>query len=328
MPTTYASAKQFLGLAKETTHGTAVAMSTTMPVDEFTAEQSFEWLKDEAWRGHMGDVSGIHQGVTKTEWSLKGPVFLDTVGHLLLNCLGDLTTTSATPNSHAFALLNSGSAQPASHTFTHFQGPVATTGARRVPGSCVSELSFKFNAESELFTLEAKGTGWGTDPVPSSAPTASPSTVVPLASWRGVVTIGGSAAANVSEFELSIKRELKPIYTMSATGQSPYIIQRGKLGCTGKVMFVADGETPFTKYLARTQEAVQVVIDNGLSGASKLGVTFLLSTCNWDNVKLDAGNEYIGYEGEYTGISNSTNAGASGGMSPLKVTVENSISAY
>ena len=331
MPTTYAAAKQFLGLAKETTHGTPVVPAVTMPVAEFTPDQTFEMLADESWRGHLGDNSGLQQGVTKAEFDIKGPAFLDTLPHLLLNILGDRTTTGSAPYQHAFSLLNSGSAQPPSHTFTHFQGPAATVGARQWPGACLSELTLKWSAESELFTVEGKGTSWGSQ-LPGSAPTAAPSTVPPLPAWRAIVGIGGPAASgtlvkNVATIELSLKRTLKPYYTASGS-QDPYIIQRGKLEVTGKLNFVADSEAPFLAYLANTQPQLQVVIGNGVSGAGQLSLQLDVDRAAYTTSKFSGGNDAAEYDVEWKAVSTTTNAGSSGGMSPCKITVANAVTTY
>lgn len=331
MTNIYSSAKQFVGLAKETTHGTAVDMVTTMPVEEFTFEESREQLADKAWRGHMGDNSGIVQGVGKTEFGLKGPVFLDTIGHLLLNILGDVTSSGTTPKTHAFSLLNSGSGQPASHTFTHSQGPGATSGARKVAGACLSELTFKWNAESELFTVEGKGTGW-TSALLGSAPTSAPSTVVPLAAWRATLGIGGPAsggtlAKNVSEAEISIKRALSPKYTISGT-QDPYIVARGTVDVTGKFTFIADSEAPLLAFLNHSQPQAQLIIGNGGSGGSLQQLQVDIDKATYSSSKLSGGNELIEYESEFTSVSTATNAGASGGFSPAKFTLTNAVASY
>jgi hypothetical protein len=331
MVTTFASAKQFVGLAKETTQGTPVAPTVTVPVEDFVVDQSFEQLKDQSWRGHLGAVSGIQQGVTKTEFDIKGPVYLDTLPHLLLNLLGDLATTGTTPKAHAIALLNSGGAQPVTHTFTHFQGPAATVGARQISGACLGELTLKWDAESELLTLDGKGTGWGTS-LPGSAPTSSPSTVAPLASWRATMGIGGPASSgtlisNVASFEVSIKRALKPYYTLSG-GQNPYSIVRGTVECTGKMTFVADSEAPLLAYLNNTQPQLQVVISNGLSAGNLLQLQLDIDKASYSSAKFSGGNEAAEYEVEWEAVSTATNAGASGGMTPCKFTVTNAVSSY
>lgn len=330
-PVIFASAKQFLGLAKETAQGTPVAPTFTMPVESFEPDQQFEQLKDPSWRGHMGATSNIIQGTMKTEFSLQGPVHLDGLPHLLLNILGDLATTGTAPFQHEFSLLNSGQGQPPSHTFTHFQGPAATVGARRVSGACLSELTLKWSAESELITMDAKGTGWGTT-LPGAAPTAAPSTVPPLASWRGALGIGGPAsggtlAPNVAEAEITIKRALKPYYTVSGS-QNPYIIARGTVEVTGKMTFIARDEQPFLDYLNNSQPQMQLAVTNGGAGAAELGLTVDIAKAAYSTSKLSGGNEAIEYETEFEAVSTPTNAGGSGGMSPLKMTVRNAVSTY
>lgn len=330
-PVTFASARQFLGLAKETVLGTPVTPTFTMPVEEFSPEQSFEQLKDTAWRGHLGATSGVQQGTTKTEFSIKGPVFGDALGHLLLNLLGDRTTTGTAPFAHAFSLLNSGSAQPPSHTFTHYQGPVDTVGARQVPGACLSDLTLKWSAESELFTLDGKGMAFGTR-VPGAAPVAAPSTVPPIASWRAKVGIGGPATAgtlvtNVMESEVSIKRSLKPYHTLSG-GQDPYTISRGTVEVTGKLSFIAKDEQPFLDYLNHTQPALQVVIDNGGAGAGLIAVQLDIAKAAYSSSKYSGSNEAAEYEVEYEAVATAANAGASGGMSPCKITLSNGVTTY
>lgn len=330
-PVIYASAKQFLGVARETVHGTPVAPAVTMPVEEFTPDQSFEQLKDTAWRGHMGAQSGIYQGVTKTEFDIKGPVFGDTLGHLLLNILGDLTTTGTAPNVHAFSLLNSGAGQPPSHTFTHFQGPVDTVGARQIAGACLSELSFKWNAESELFTVEGKGTGFGSN-IAAALPVAAPSTVAPLAAWRAKLGLGGPAAggtlvANIAEAEVSIKRNLKPYYTASGS-QNPYVIARGTVEVTGKMTFIAKDEQPFLDFTGHTQPSLQIVIDNGGVGAGLIKVQVDVGKASYTSSKFSGSNEATEYENEWESVPTTANAGTSGGMSPCKITLSNGVTSY
>lgn len=327
-PTTYASAKQFLGLAKETTQGTALVPTVTMPVEEFSIDSQFEQLKDTSWRGHMGAMSGVVQGVGKAEFDGKGPVYLDVFPHLLYNILGECTTTLATPNTHVVTLLNTGTAQPPSHCFTHFQGPVATFSARALPGACLSELTVKFDAESELFTCDFKGTGWPTA-IATATPTSSPSAILAQAAWRADIGVAGPVSTaqveNVNSFEVTIKRSLKPYYTLSAT-QSPYIIQRGTVEVSGKATFIADSEAPHLAYLNNTQPQLQIILTNGGSGASLLSYQLDINKANYTSSKFSGGNEAAEYEVEFEAVS--TTADATAGMAPAKVTIKNSVASY
>lgn len=88
-PTTYASARQYIGLAVETTQGTPVVPAVTMPVDTFTPQDMPTWLDDRALRGSMTEPYNRVQGVEHTEFDIAGPVYFDTIGYLLSNIFGD-----------------------------------------------------------------------------------------------------------------------------------------------------------------------------------------------------------------------------------------------
>lgn len=401
--TTYSTNKQFLGVAKETSQGTAVAPTFTMPVEKFQPEDKPVWLDDKAWRGSMVDFYGRQQGVIKTEFSLSGPAFGDGVGWLLANILGDLTVTGTTtaptgtlsagssigatsvsssvsipngttiqidvgnnaeivttsgvptgagpftipvpaltkahlsgvaitaittPYTSAFSLLNSGQGQPISHTFTHFQSTPASTGARQYPGACLSELTLKWNAEAQLMTFDAKGLSWPSV-IAGVAPTSAPSTVAPVPSWRGVLGVGGPASGGtlvktITDGEISIKRELEPIFTTQNV-QTPYIIQRGAISVSGKLNFIADSESPYLAMMNNTQPQLQFLLDNGVAGASNIKFQADMQNAAYKAVKYDAGKAAVAYGVDFDAVANTTNAGFSGGFSPIKFALTNAV---
>lgn len=110
-PTTFAPAKQFVGIATETTQGNPVAMTNTILVTEVKPKDMPKWLEDKALRGAMGnDAYNVIQGVKTSELDLGGPVFGDTIGFLLRNILGDLTYTGTPTGSGATTLAAQASA--------------------------------------------------------------------------------------------------------------------------------------------------------------------------------------------------------------------------
>ncbi len=407
-PTTYASAKQFIGVAKETTQGTAVVPVATIPVDKFEPEDKFKWEDDKALRGSMVELYNRIQGPANIDFDMSGPLFFDTAGYLLNNLLGDDvesgtytgsgTTTLSSPSvvgatsistvasisattviqidtgnlsevrtgtsvsgagpytlnftpglsyahlaavtvqpitgpyTHQFAVLNSGNGQPGSLTITDFQGPTATTSARAYAGCCLSELTIKGNAESSLIEYDAKGSGWGPSAAAVSTPTSSPSSVAPLAAWRfqlglaGPAT-GGTLVKTVGDFEIAMKREIELIWT-GQNSQSPYWIQRGKVTTTGKLNFVAVAdETPLTYLLNNTQPQYQLIVSNGLAGTSLLSIQFDSQNAAWATSKIERSKAAVGYQVEFESVSNTTNAGGSGGFSPIMVTLKNNTAA-
>jgi hypothetical protein len=332
-PTTYPSSKQFVGVAKEVTPGTPVAMTFTQLVEKFDPEDKITGLIDKSMRGSMADEYAYIPGVAQSDFSMAGPAYMDGVGFFVMNILGDITTTGASaPFSHAISLLNSGTGQPGTLTITDWQGLPATNFARQFTGCCLSELTLKGNAESELITFDAKGTGWKSN-IAAAAPTASPTTALPLASWRTLLGIGGPASggtldSTIGSWEIKISRKLKPIFT-GQNSQNPFIIQRGEVTVSGKLDFAApSAETnALLQYLNNSQPQFQWVIDNGLTLGAALGMTVDVQAAAFDTSKIDRGSEAVGYSATFKGIASSTNAGASGGVSPVKITLRNALAA-
>ncbi|MFG3287257.1 hypothetical protein ACGF3G_00335 [Streptomyces sp. NPDC048179] len=407
-PQTFAPAKQFVGIATEAVQGTAVAMTSTVLVDEVKPKDNPTFLDDKSWRGSMGnDAFAKIAGTKIAEVELGGPAYGDGIGFFLRNILGDLAYTGtstgsggttlsvqatagatsiqtaatipagttvqigsgataecfvtgtptgagpytiplATPTgglaythaatqavqpvtapfTQAHGLLNSGGGQPVSHTLTHFLGPTATSGARQYPGLCLSELGLKWNAESELLTWSGKGTSFPSVPA-GVAPVASPSTVLPVASWRMLVGIGGPAAGatlipTVTDGELTIKRELSPYYTVNGS-QGPYVIQRGGLSVEGKLNFVAADESPLLWMLNNTQPQLQLLLDNGLTGVNKLTFQVDCQLAAFTDSEADGTKNAVEYGNSFQALFNTSNAGGSGGYSPIKVSITNNV---
>ena len=405
MVNTFASAKQFVGIAREAQQGNPVAMTATIPIEKFDPEDKPVWLDDKALRGSMVEAYGRQEGVIKTDFSMSGPVFGDTLGWLLNNVLGDVlygggtnvgssTTTSTTmvagttttftvasgagitigtvlaigtgptlenvtcitgttgttvvlsapvvfahtgtttvqPVSaaftSAFSTYNGAQGQPPTHTITHFQGTPASTGARQYPGACLSELTLKWNAESQLLTYDAKGSSWPSV-IAGAAPTSAPSTVVPIPSWRGVLGIGGPATGGtqvktVTDGEVAIKRVVEEVFT-TQNAQTPYVIQRGAVSVSGKLTFVAADETPYTTMIGNTQPQLQLIVGNGGAGAALVQLQVDLQNAAYSAAKYNAGKAAVMYDVTFDAIANTTNSGVSGGYSPGKVTLTNAV---
>jgi len=331
-PTTYPSAKRVTGGAKETTQGTAVQPPTfTIPLDSFEPKDVIGQGADKGLRGSMADQYGNIALVRRGEFTASGAFFADVTGNLLLNILGDLTTTPGSPNSHAFALLNTGTAQPPSHTLAQWQGLPATNQSRLWPGASLSELTFKGNTETGLVMCEWKGQSWPSQ-ISGSLITYSPSVISPIAAWRTAIGLGGTAVGapnkTIEEWSITITREIKAQFTAQNL-DTPYIIQRGPLAVTGdlKVTKPSD-ETVLLYYLNNTIPQLQIVVDNGVVGANQLNLQIDVQQAAFAPVAVDFADLAIGYSASFTAMANTTNAGASGGSSPIKVTLKNAVASY
>lgn len=229
---------------------------------------------------------------------------------------------------NTLATTNYPQGQPPTHTITHYQGPAAGGVPRVFPGSCLSKLSLAWNAESELLTFDAAATSWPSA-LDSQVRTPAATTVLPQPSWKGKLGIGGPASGGtqvltVESGSVDIDRALEPIFT-EQNSQNPYKIQRGELGVGGKLEFVADSESPYLAMINNTQPQLQFTLSNGLSGANLITIQFDIQTASYRTAKLDAGKKAIRWGVEWDGIFNTTNAGGSGGYSPVKVTIGSAV---
>lgn len=332
-PTTYPSQKQFLGLAKETTQGTAVTPSTYWsPIDSFVPEEKPTWLDNNAMYNDMAKIHGRVQGPVHTEFDFAAPMFLDGLPHLLYNILGELSTAGSAPNVHSVSLLNSGTGQGPSHTFVHWQGLPATTRARVYAGACLSELTVSGNADSSLVSVTAKGLAYPSSIYPTSEPVPTYSTVQPQASWRYQIGLGGTVAGapnvHIREWGFTITRELR-VENTGRNSQAPYIIQRGAVSTSGTfTVSVPSDETEFLYLVNNSQPQMQIKGDNGGTGATLFGLQIDSLVTAMDTARINTGEEAIGYDLTWIGIANTTNVGASGGYAPAKFVVSNQTASY
>lgn len=403
------TALEWLGIGPErNTPGTIVAPTATLPVEKIEPDEKYNFLDDKTMRGMMANLFSATGGTQSAEVGFGGPVYLDTIGHVMLNLFGDYSTTGSTPTNstttsapsavgattltvasisgytngsfvqvgtgasaqvvvlsatpsgstltfannplrfpvassatvtnvvapftHTFSLLNSvsgGNGQPQTHTLTHYNGLTGTYKAAQYAYWCASSCAFNMDPE-KLFTHETKGMSY-IQQAATAAPTNAFSTVPVYANWQFAVGIGGPASGgtlvnDVSALSLDIAREVKGYWTASGQ-QAPYSIGRNALNITGKFTEVAQNANPMAELLNNTQPQLQFKATNGLSGAAILAITFNMQVAQVETVKFD-NNTVIEYESSFKAIANATNAGGSGGQSPMSVVIQNAVPTY
>jgi len=334
-PTTWPSAKAFVGWARETVaQGTPTTPITwTYPLSApLTVKDNPVYLVDPGMRNSMVDEHGVVQGVSSVSFSMQGWCYFDGIGFLVNNILGDITTTGASaPFTHAISTLNSGTGQPGSLTLVDWQGMPATSSARQIPGACLSQLVLKGNAESSVIEFTATGIAWPSSDL-GSAPTAAPTAIPGIAAWRTALGLAGPASGGTQvktarEWTLTIDRKLRAEWTLQ-NAQTPFIVQRGAARAAGTLLVpVPADETILNYYLNNTQPQLQLLVSNGLGGASLASLQIDAQVAAFNSGEIVRNEEAAGYNMAYKCVSNSTNAGASGGLSPLKITLQNAVAA-
>jgi hypothetical protein len=315
------SVRSYLGIAKEVTRGTAVAPTDFIPVmkDNLKPVDIVDPLYDTGLRGSNVLNYNYIPGRTRSTVDFGGAVFADTVGYAIAGVLGSVATTGASaPYTHTISLFNSltsgGDVQPISYTLTDFYA----VDVRSYPGCQFSDFSLKFNADGML-EYDAKSTGFQSETV--SDPTPTFSTVLPTPVWRGTVSIGGSAVSTAMTGNIDMKRPATPIYGISNT-QDPYQVFLGPLEVTGKITFVMDNDSQLLNFLNNSQPALVFNWAYG-AGASAVQIQATLTKGAYTTGVIERGEDFVQVSVDINAQSNTTDAGSSGGFSPIKWVLQN-----
>jgi hypothetical protein len=315
------SVRSYLGIAKEATRGTAVAPTDFIPVmkDSLKPVDIVDPLYDTGLRGSNVLNYNYIPGRTRSTVDFGGAVFADTVGYAIAGVLGSVATTGASaPFTHTISLFNSLTSnvdvQPISYTLTDFYA----VDVRSYPGCQFSDFSLKFNADGML-EYDAKSTGFQSELVADPTPTFS--TVLPTPVWRGTVSIGGSAVSTAMTGNIDMTRPATPIYGISNT-QDPYQVFLGPLEVTGKITFVMDNDSQLLNFLNNSQPALVFNWAYG-AGASAVQIQATLTKGAYTTGVIERGEDFVQVSVDINAQSNTTDAGSSGGFSPIKWVLQN-----
>lgn len=315
MPT--ASFRSFVGVGKEVTPGTGVVPTQYIPVtDDTDANDDITYLADKGMRGSMVKSYGVVPGFKHGEFKVKANVDLATIGFSLASLLGDVATTGVGPYTHTFAVKNNTDGQPPSYSFTDFNG----VEPRRYPFSRATEVSFKFTADG-LFEYESKWKSFASTIV--AEPTPSYSTYVPFANYAAVVEIATVPSLIVQDGEISIKRSVDLLTTLNAGDSNPYRLFSGAVEVEGKMTVVAETNAELLRYLNNTQPSLKLLWD--VAGAPTDSLQLFMTKAAYTAVEAKRGKEWVQYEIKFSGLANTTDVGASGGYSPIKATLINTL---
>ena len=316
---TQPSELSFVGIAKEGTEGLFVPSTAYIGCSKIKILHPIDYARVKALRGSMVEEYGV---VPTFKWGgveLGGPVYADTIGWMLAGILGDLTNTgTAAPFQSAMSLKNSGNGQPTTHSVN--DNYVAAN--QGVAGVKWTDLEIKWTAEG-LLEFDAKGTGLSV--ADQSKPSASMTGVIPTPAWLAVLTLGGVGMSKSNDGSIKFARTNKVIKVLNNT-QVPLTVFLSSLMVTGKYKAIMDDETELNRYITNTQPSFLVNFQQG-AGAGVQQLQIQCSQAAWDKdptITQTAGSP-IEIEAEFTAIANATDAGASGGVSPCKVTVQSAV---
>lgn len=319
-------ARSYVGVAKETRPApgvapTGVAATDYIPFTSFNPLDNVSYLDDKGIRGSMVEDYGQIQGNIWSEIDLGGDLFPDTFGYPIAGLLGDVATSGAASVAftHVISTLNSQATngQPTTFTLSDYYG-LGAASTRMFAGCQWSEVDVKFAADG-LMSYAAKAKGYASSVVAN--PTPSFSAVTPVPSWIGVVTLAASVSAIMAEGNVKISRPVTPMLTVDGN-QRPYQLFAGAVVAEGSLLLVFESDAQLQYYLSNTQPALQLDFSAG-SGSTATQVMFNMSKCAFSNAKIDRSKDWLELSVNYKAVANVTDVGASGGYSPVKVTLKN-----
>jgi hypothetical protein len=301
----------FMGSGKETVYGTAVPATVFTPSTSIASEDVKNYVADTAMRGSAVEAYNELPTQGWGTYQYDFPVFMDTVGVPLKGVLGDETATGTAPTVHAISTLNTPPMQPPSYTLVDYNG----FEARSFPGCIFSQVAFTLGANG-LLTASAQATGLASAPV--TKPTQSFSAKTATAGYKGVIMLGGVASTLVESATFTIARTVNPIIAVNGS-VSPTAIFAGAVSVSGSMTVIYEDDTFLTPMLNGTSTAVDLSYTNG-ADILQLHCTNGLFT---KAPITRGGNGWMEITVDFTGVANTTDAGASGGFSPIKVTLSN-----
>lgn len=301
------TALQHLGIAFESVYGTSVAPSFWVPVNTIKVEDEIKKIADEGRRSNLSKTFQVYDSVTSSKSDLDMNCYPDAIGYFLKAILGQDTVTGTNPNyTHSFKIVN---ALAPSLTLSHYNG----MAEHQMAGSIIDELQFKFDSEG-MVTVGAKFVGQKSTVVSNSTPTYS--TTTPFIGWGATLNIGGSLNNNLVGGEITIKRDVKLLYT-ATNSQAASKYSSGRIGIGCKLTFDVEDETELS-YLGGADKSLLITFNQN----ANTSLTFSFSTCDIEKAVVDTSQEFARVDMELTPIYNTTDAGL------VTVTLKNQTASY
>lgn len=307
-----------------TLNGAVAAGATSITVTSGTGFAANQWVQVDV--GTLAEIVQI-QSVASNVLTLTA-----TTPTRFSHLTGVAITNTTGPYTHSFSLLNmasstgSTSAQPPSYTVLHRNGIAPTFSADQYLYGHFSDLKFQAKKDG-WFVWDGKVTSF-TRSAPASNISPSFSAVTGLPSWRSTISLAGSQVFNVTDLTINLQRELDIVPTADGV-QDPYVIGMGPLAATFDLSFdVAANETILGYLENNTRPTFSWTISNGLADTSLYSFSIASQLAGFKSAPLSVMKSFWGFKAAGSLIASTTNAGNSGGYSPLMITLINQTPTY
>lgn len=301
-------AKNYIGLKKETTWGTAVAPDLFLPVTSMNSEIEIARILDAGKRGVAAKDFASYAGTRRGKVTFGGMWYPDVPPRLAHGILGtDTISGAADPFTHTLTLADA----PPSFTLADYDG----ISERRYPGCLITGLTLRFNVETGAFEYEVEAVGQ--IPADNTKSTETFGTEAPRLGWQASVSIAAGANTDLLGFELSLKRSAHLVFG-AANSQNPNRgFAGGDLEVTGKLSFYAPDSAILDYYRSTTQPAVVITL-NSTGGTRDTVIT--MTKCDFEKVTHDrGGDDFVRWDATVRALHNATDGG------PVKIASKNAV---
>lgn len=321
--TTFAAANlQWVGLAPETTYGTAIAVPAVfVPVDTPAWTSPIESIDDTALRGSMAVNYARQNGLRYEQLTFKTNCYIDSAYYLLRAMLGVADTITGTPPTvtHKTSLLSASNGQPQSTTLFYCDG---AGKAWQIPGAQMTDLKLTVKTSG---LVELQATFQGLPATAITPPANTPTTAAPMPAYDTTISVGGTLYSKYSEIDLEWKRGTKMIPTVTGT-QTPFAIFAGPLSVAGTFDGVYQGSTDndLVANLTNQQPALIITMVAPTDLTHTLAVQ--CSKVAYDDAQVSGTNEWMSVKSTLTAIATAADVAAGGNLSPTLATLINTTS--
>jgi hypothetical protein len=327
----------FSMLGDYTTTGTAASPATTLNGAVAAGATSLTVTSGASFAANMWIQvdTGTNAEVVQIQSVVSNTITLTAATPLRFSHLTGVAVTNTTANyTHTFSNLNPNSstgntsAQPPTYTFLHrnLVATAANKNSDQYTYSRFTDLKLTGNKDG-WFTWDGKFTSYLRS-FPSTDYTPSFTNVPAFPFWKAAISLAAGQVYNVSEASITLNRELD-IVTTADGSQNPYVIAAGPLSATFGIDYDAvSDETALNYMLNNTQPTLSFVLTNGLSSPNTVSITINAQLTGHKEAPLSAMKTLWGFKTTGELVANTSNAGNSGGYSPLQVVLVNAIPSY
>jgi hypothetical protein len=255
----------YVGIAKETTFGTAVAATAFLPVESAEATTDPQNYYPEQIKGTRSKSQGVPMG-RKNELSLAQDAEPSTLGHWLLAALGKVDTTAGGTTgtyNHVFTPANT----LPSYTVEKYDGVMT----QQIAGSKCDSMTLSVEAGGDgVFKIEADFLAQSISDKEAQA-TPSYTDKAPFTFYQVSAQKGGVETTDVKNFEIEVSNNLKDDKYVLRKSRDVKDIPEGMREVTfsGEMYFVnkaafidfMDGKSESLKFTVDTVGGDQLVID-------------------------------------------------------------------